>query len=52
MFKSMCKREKFDEVESYLERLVSQGKAVDGRAWGIVSSKRIVREGCLRMQGG
>ncbi|KAK1582484.1 hypothetical protein Q3G72_015478 [Acer saccharum] len=30
MFKSMCKREKFDEAETYLEGLVSQGKAVDG----------------------
>ncbi|TXG71169.1 hypothetical protein EZV62_006104 [Acer yangbiense] len=36
MFKSMCKREKFDEAERYLERLVSQGKAVDGRALGSI----------------
>ncbi|KAK1551410.1 hypothetical protein Q3G72_035132 [Acer saccharum] len=34
MFVSMCKREKFDEAESYLERSMSQGKAVDGRALG------------------
>ncbi|KAK2654151.1 hypothetical protein Ddye_014007 [Dipteronia dyeriana] len=36
MFKSMCKREKFDDAESYLDRLVSQGKAVDGRALGSI----------------
>ncbi|KAK4838610.1 hypothetical protein QYF36_015050 [Acer negundo] len=36
MFKSMCKRKKFDEAKSYLERLVSQGKAVYGRALGSI----------------
>ncbi|KAL5749277.1 hypothetical protein ACOSP7_023880 [Xanthoceras sorbifolium] len=34
MFKSLYKRDKFDEAEMYLERLASEGKEVDGRALG------------------
>lgn len=34
MFKSLCKRKKFDEAEVYLDSLTAEGKLVDARSFG------------------